>query len=57
VDFEGPPDEEEKYPINIIINKPFVFIIRDREIKFTGTVYEPNSWENDKEKYKSIDDY
>ena len=57
MDFEGPPDEEEKYPINIIINKPFVFIIRDREIKFTGTVYEPNSWENDKEKYKSIDDY
>jgi len=44
----------EKYPVNIIINKPFMFVIRDKktkEIWFTGTVYEPNSWENDKSSY------
>jgi len=44
----------ESYPIDIIINKPFMFVIRDKETKdiwFTGTVYEPNLWENDKEEY------
>jgi len=59
-DLDGPPDEEEKHPINIIIDKPFMFVIRDRETKdiwFTGTVYKPNSWENDKKKYEPIDDY
>ena len=35
-----------KHPINIVINKPFMFIIRDKNTKdiwFTGTVYEPSS--------------
>jgi len=44
----------EKHPIDVIINKPFMFIIRDKNSKdiwFTGTVYEPNLWENDKEAY------
>jgi len=43
-----------KSPVDIVINKPFMFIIRDKNTKdiwFTGTVYEPNSWENDKEDY------
>ena len=43
-----------KFPIDIIINKPFMFIIRDKATKdiwFTGTVYEPNLWENDKSDY------
>ncbi|OUM57228.1 Non-catalytic module family DOC2 [Piromyces sp. E2] len=42
------------YPVDIIINKPFMFVIRDKKTKniwFTGTVYEPNSWENDKDDY------
>jgi len=44
----------KSYPINISINKPFMFIIRDKATKdiwFTGTLYEPNLWENDKEEY------
>ncbi|ORX78043.1 cellulosomal serpin precursor [Anaeromyces robustus] len=43
-----------KHPINVIINQPFMFIIRDKNTKdiwFTGTVYEPNLWENDKSGY------
>jgi len=39
----------------IYIDKPFMFIIRDKQTKdiwFTGTVYEPNSWANDAESYK-----
>jgi len=42
-------------PRIININKPFMFIIRDKDTKdiwFTGTVYEPNLWENDKEAYE-----
>ena len=45
---------EEEKPIEIKIDKPFVFLIRDKETKeiwFVGTVYEPNSWEDDKEEY------
>jgi len=41
-------------PVDIIIDKPFMFIIRDKATKdiwFTGTLYEPNLWENDKEEY------
>jgi len=41
-------------PINITINKPFMFIIRDKSTKdiwFTGTIYEPNLWENNKSSY------
>ena len=46
--------KEEKTPIEININKPFIFLIRDKntnEIWFVGTVYEPNHWENDEAKY------
>jgi len=42
-------------PIDIIINKPFMFIIRDKATKdiwFTGTVYEPNLWKNDEKDYE-----
>jgi len=41
-------------PIYLYINKPFMFIIRDkntRDIWFTGTVYEPNEWKDDEKKY------
>lgn len=44
----------EKKPIEIRIDKPFMYLIRDKktsEIWFVGTVYEPNSWENDKADY------
>ena len=50
---EGMALEEEK-PIEININKPFMYIIRDKEtneIWFIGTVYKPNLWENDKADY------
>lgn len=50
----GAMREEPKHPIEIIINKPFMFLIRDKntkEIWFVGAVYEPNNWENDKEEY------
>ncbi|KAL6595888.1 cellulosomal serpin precursor [Neocallimastix sp. 'constans'] len=42
-------------PLYITFDKPFMFIIRDKktqDIWFTGTVYEPNKWEDDKEEYK-----
>ena len=48
------PQEKEK-PIEVKIDKPFLFVIRDKdtnEIWFLGTVYEPNSWENDKTEYQ-----
>ncbi len=48
---EGNTDEVEE----IKIDKPFMYIIRDKETKevwFVGTVYEPNSWEEDKEDYR-----
>jgi len=41
-------------PVEVVINKPFMFVIRDRSTKdiwFTGTVYKPNSWEDDKASY------
>ena len=46
---------KEENPLEIIINKPFIYLIRDKktnEIWFVGTVYTPNSWENDKAEYK-----
>lgn len=46
---------EEDKPIEINIDRPFLYIIRDKntgEIWFVGTVYEPNSWEEDKVNYK-----
>ena len=45
---------DENTPIEININKPFIFLIKDKntnEIWFAGTVYEPNLWENDEAKY------
>jgi len=42
------------YPVIVEIDKSFMFIIRDKNTKdiwFTGTVYEPNSWEEDKKDY------
>ena len=45
----------EDKPIEIEFNKPFMFIIRDKETKeiwFVGRLYEPNLWENDKKEYK-----
>ena len=39
---------EQEQPVEVNINKPFLFIIRDKDTKevwFTGTVYEPNLWE------------
>nr|AAR97890.1 cellulosomal serpin precursor [Piromyces sp. E2] len=44
----------QRKPVNVVINKPFMFVIRDKSTKgiwFTGTVYEPNSWEKDKDSY------
>ena len=38
---------EEEKPIEVNIDKPFMYLIRDKktgEIWFTGTVYEPDSW-------------
>jgi len=49
------------YPVHLYINKPFMFIIRDKNTKdiwFTGTVYKPNSWADDKKEYNPRrDDY
>jgi len=45
----------ESHPVDIIIDKPFMFIVRDKNTKdiwFTGTLYEPNSWDDDKENYR-----
>lgn len=42
--------DDENKPIEIKIDKPFMYLIRDKktnEIWFVGTVYEPNLWEND----------
>ena len=39
--------------IDLTFDKPYMFIIRDKdsgEVWFTGTVYEPLSWENEPEK-------
>ena len=46
---------DEEKPIEVKINKPFMYLIRDKktdEIWFVGTVYEPNSWESDKANYE-----
>ena len=42
------------WPLNITINRPFMFIIRDKNTKdiwFTGTVYEPTPWEENEAYY------
>jgi len=39
-----------KYPVNIVIDKPFMFIIRDKftkDVWFTGTVYVPTKYNPD----------
>lgn len=44
----------ELKPTEVIINRPFFFVIRDKEngaIWFTGAVYQPNLWENDATNY------
>ncbi len=41
--------------INLYINKPFFYVIRDKsngEVWFLGTVYEPTLWESAKSEYK-----
>ena len=46
----------EEKPVEITIDKPFLFVIRDKSTKtnwFIGTVYEPNSWEKDQTEYRS----
>ena len=46
---------EDQKPEEINIDKPFLFLIRDKktkEIWFTGAVYEPNLWEKDKQNYE-----
>ena len=52
---DGAMIADEDKPIEVNINKPFMYLIKDRktdEIWFVGTVYEPNSWENDKANYE-----
>ena len=44
----------ESQPLVVNINKPFLFLIRDKnngENWFVGTVYEPNLWESDQQAY------
>ena len=51
---------EEYVPITVKIDKPFMFLIKDKatgEIWFVGTMYEPNLWENDKVEYKYSTEY
>jgi len=50
----------ERKQVVIVFDKPFMFIIRDKNTKdiwFTGTVYQPNSWENDKASYEPSFDF
>lgn len=49
-------EPEEDKPINITINKPFMYVIRDKDTKeiwFVGTVYTPNNWKDDEANYNS----
>ena len=46
---------EQPEPINIVFDKPFMFIVREKntnDIWFVGTVYQPNLWKNDKANYE-----
>lgn len=46
---------DEKEPVEIKIDKPFMYLIRDKktnEIWFVGTVYEPYSWEQGQSDYE-----
>ncbi len=45
---------EEEKPIELSIDKPFLYFIKDKEsgeIWFVGTLYEPNKWDDDKADY------
>ena len=53
--FETTAISDINKPKEIKIDKPFIYFIKDKntdEIWFTGTVYEPNSWEEDKSDYQ-----
>lgn len=53
---DGAMIEDPTKPEEIRIDRPFMYVIRDkktREIWFVGTVYEPNAWDNDKEDYQA----
>ena len=46
---------EEEKPEEVKIDNPFIYLIRDKntsELWFVGTVYEPNSWDDDKTSYR-----
>ena len=52
--FETTAISDINKPKEIKIDKPFIYFIKDKntdEIWFTGTVYEPNSWEEDVKEY------
>jgi len=43
-----------KRPLEVKIDKPFMFVIREKSTKdiwFAGTVYKPNSWDDDSSAY------
>ena len=45
---------EKTHPVEVIIDKPFMFVIRDKEtseVWFTGSVYKPVLWDDVKEEY------
>ena len=45
---------DEELPISVVIDKPFMFVIRDKatgEVWFTGAVYEPVLWSNVEAEY------
>jgi len=47
---------EEDKPEEVIIDSPFIYLIRDKktgEMWFVGTVYEPNSWDDDRASYRA----
>lgn len=55
LDANSAEDEDEKHPVVININRPFLFIIRDTKNManwFIGTVYQPNLWKDDASSYK-----
>ena len=46
---------DEELPISVVIDKPFMFVIRDKdtgEVWFTGAVYEPVLWEEVEAEYE-----
>ena len=48
--------QEQAQPLEIKIDKPFMYLIRDKkngEIWFVGTVYQPNLWKNDYTNYQN----